>query len=181
VTTKPIPVYWDSCVYIDCIQQEPSRYPELSVILNEAQSGKVILVASALVIAEVVKLKCSSEPLPDQVKRIHEFLENDFIEVKSVDRGIAESAAELCREHSGLKPHDAIHLATAIRWKCQCLQTYDGEKRSPKKTGKYMLDFDGKIGWPALSIHIPKRLLQTQRPLLDTITPDNPENSIPPA
>ena len=56
MTTKPVPVYWDTCVYIACIQREPTRYPVLRHILDEAEAGRVVLVASSLVIAEVTHL-----------------------------------------------------------------------------------------------------------------------------
>jgi predicted nucleic acid-binding protein len=158
MTSKPVPVYWDSCVYIDCIQEEPSRYPELRKVISEAEGGKIVLVASTAVIAEVVKLKQSADPLQQQVAKIHDFFENDYLEFKAVDRSTADDAANLCRLH-GLRPMDAIHVATALRWECRFFQTYDGyaATNATTKTGRpYLLAMDGQIGQPRpLTIELP--------------------------
>ncbi len=162
---KPECIYWDSCVYISCIQQDPARYPVLRAFLGVAESRKIFLVASALVVAEVVKLNCSPEPINKQADLIREFFENDYIEVRSVDRAIAEEAAKICRSHD-IRPPDAVHVATALKFQCTCLQTYDGE--NPKPKGKYLLPLDGKVGWPALKIELPQvHPFQSQRGLFD--------------
>ncbi|MCH7725344.1 MAG: type II toxin-antitoxin system VapC family toxin [Planctomycetes bacterium] len=148
--SDPERIYWDSCVFIDAIQHTPGRYETLKKIVKRAESGQIILVASTMCIAETVKLDQSTNTATQQAKTIREFFENDFISVKSVDRFIAEKAAEIARQH-GLKPPDAIHVATALRWKCSVLHTYDGEQGDPKK----MLAFNGKIGTPPLSIELP--------------------------
>lgn len=77
---------------------------------------------------------------------------NPYIVVKSVDRFTvtAERAAEITRQH-GIKPPDAIHVATAIRWQCECLQTIDGLEGGRKK----LLTFDGKVEVPSLKIEVP--------------------------
>jgi predicted nucleic acid-binding protein len=140
-------VYWDSCVYIDCIQRTPGRWEHLEPVLRQAERGSIVLVASALVIAEVVK--CPEVPIRDDDK-IRDFFENDFIKFRNVDRATAEAAARISREH-GVKPPDAIHVATAIITKCDCLQTFDGMQRG----GKRLLSFNGVIGLPPLKIEIP--------------------------
>jgi predicted nucleic acid-binding protein len=124
----------------------------LKTIVRDAQAGSLVLVASTLVIAEVVKLNGSTEPEKKQAKLIQDFFENDYIEIRTVDRLTAELAVEISREH-GLKPPDAIHVATAILHGCHCLQTYDGENGDSRK----LLAFDGKIGWPFLPIKLPEK------------------------
>jgi predicted nucleic acid-binding protein len=144
---KPTLLYWDSCVFISAIQQTAERYPTLKAILDLAATEKVIIVTSALTIAEVIKLDVDNAA-PDQLATdaamIRCFFENDFIAVRNVDRLIAERAGEFVRKHT-IKPPDAIHLATAAFSKCSCLQTYD----------RPLLRLDGQIGWPALSIKTP--------------------------
>ena len=54
--SEPRRVYWDSCVYIDCIQRHPERHAVLDLIIEQAKGGEIVLVASALVLAEVSKL-----------------------------------------------------------------------------------------------------------------------------
>jgi predicted nucleic acid-binding protein len=122
-----------------------------------AERGEIVFVASTLVIAEVTKIKDASTTAAQQSKLIREFFENPYIQVRSVDRLIAEEAQEISRKY-GLQPSDSIHVATALRYKCQCLQTYDGEQGNPKK----MLAFNGKIGTPALLIELPQLPAQQQ-------------------
>jgi predicted nucleic acid-binding protein len=152
-TNEPIRVYWDSCLYIACIQKERGRYPVLKAIIKMAEEGDIELVASTLVIAEVVKLKGLTISMARQAKKIREFFENPYIKVRALDRATAEDAAEIVRKF-GLKPEDSVHIATALATKCRCLQTYDGEKGGPGK----MLAFDKKIGTPPLSIVLPTAL-----------------------
>jgi predicted nucleic acid-binding protein len=143
-------IYWDSCVFISCIERTPSRYSILKTIIRDAEEGSLVLVASTLVIAEVTKLNGSTELEKKQAQLIQDFFENDYIEIRALDRLTAEQAAEISRKY-GLKPPDAIHVATAIRHGCSCLQTYDGEQGCQGK----LLAFDNKIGWPALAIRLP--------------------------
>jgi predicted nucleic acid-binding protein len=152
-TNDPTRIYWDSCLYIACIQKEQKRFPTLRAIMKMAEEGKVVLIASTLVIAEVVKLNASSQAASKQAKKIRDFFENEYIKVRALDRATAENAAEISRKH-GLKPMDAVHIATAIATKCHCLQTYDGEQGDPKK----MLAFNGKIGTPPLTIQLPVKI-----------------------
>lgn len=151
MTTEPVRIYWDSCVYISCIQETADRIATLRRLVQAAKDGEIVFVASAMVIAEVVKIdKDSPATFADQAKKIREFFENDYIKVREVDRRTAEDAQAISRKF-GLKPPDAIHVATALRWKCRSLQTYDGEKGEAKK----LLAFDGLIGVPALKIELP--------------------------
>ncbi len=150
---EPLRVYWDSCVYIDCIQRDPDQHAILDSIIKQATSGEIVLVASALVLAEVSKLKDPSATIEEETKRILRFFENDFIKVRNVTRSIAEHAAEITRLHS-IKPSDAIHVATALAGKCISLQTYDGVQG---RRGK-LIALDGKIGNPALRIEVPREV-----------------------
>jgi predicted nucleic acid-binding protein len=151
MATEPIPIYWDSCVYISCIEGTPGRVVVLREILRLAENRSIVFVASALVIAEVARLKNSTDQIGEQARKIREFFENDYIAVRGVDRKTAELAAEIGRD-TGLSGPDCVHIATAIRCKCRSLQTYDGETGGAKK----MLAFNGKIGTPPLTIEIPQ-------------------------
>ena len=148
---KPIPIYWDSCVYIDCIQQTPGRHDVLDDIIEKAKNNRIILVASALVIAEVTTLKESGLEIAEQAQKIRDFFENDFISVRGVTRRVAEEAADLGRKYS-IKPADAVHVVTALHGNCASLQTFDGTSSRRRK----LLALDGKIGNPPLAIELPQ-------------------------
>jgi predicted nucleic acid-binding protein len=150
--SEPRRIYWDSCLYISCIERTPGRCTVLDAIIEAAKARDVVLVASALVLAEVVKIRddFGATATEEESKLIASFFENDFISVRALDRKTAEDAREISRQF-GLKPPDAIHVATACRFKCECLQTYDGEDKNPRK----LLAFNDRIGTPRLRIELP--------------------------
>lgn len=160
-------IYWDSCVFIDCIQETADRIKILESIVEAAKSGEVRILTSTLAIAEVVRCEPDRALSKDDADKIKAFFENDFISVRQLDRETAELAADISRQY-GLKPPDAIHVATAIKHKCQVLNTYDG--RNKKKKGK-LLKYDGQIGVPPLKIQEPQQRSAPpkQRTLLDAL------------
>ncbi len=60
----------------------------------------------------------------DKARILNNFFRRSFLRVLNVDRAIAERAQRLVWE-SNIKPKDAIHVATALRYKCQMLETFD--------------------------------------------------------
>lgn len=149
-TKVPVRIYWDSCVYISCIQETPSRISTLKKIIQQAEDGEIVLITSTFILAEVVKIKDCPLTSDEQSDKIKDFFDNEYIKVRDLDRKTASMANEIARAHS-ISPADAVHLATALRWQCDSFQTYDGEKGGPTK----LLAFDGKIGKPPLKIEIP--------------------------
>ena len=132
-------ICWDSCVIIELLQQTPGRIEVLREIVSSARNQKISLVVSALAIAEVNK--CDNA---DEKKAIDAFFAEPFVHVRNVDRLIATKAAELSKNF-GIKPPDAIHVATAIDRKCKELQTYDGcgVVRRRKHLLSHDKEFDG--------------------------------------
>jgi hypothetical protein len=45
--------YWDSVTFLGWLSAEPDKAPDCKPILEAAEAGKVVLVTSALTIAEV--------------------------------------------------------------------------------------------------------------------------------
>lgn len=142
---KPRRIYWDSTVYIHRIQQTPDRIDVLNAISDAAEAGSIVFLASTLVLAEVAKTgQIAGKDEEEKVKKLADLWENEFFVIQGVDRAIALKAAEYVRNF-GLKPSDAIHVATALALGANELQTYD----------EGVLSRDGRIGHPALSIKKP--------------------------
>ena len=152
--TATVRLCWDSCVIIDLLQQTPDRYPVLRAILADAEEGHTAIVVSALARAELVK-----EEGPCTHDAIDRFFSSDCVHIRNVDRFIATHAASIAERH-GIKPPDAIHVATAIRHRCRSLQTYDGSGSKPRK--HHLLIHDKKIGSPALRIELPRTYKQRE-------------------
>jgi predicted nucleic acid-binding protein len=79
--------------------------------------------------AEVFKKKGDGTPrLTDEENgKLLKYLESDYLVFVEVDRAIAEEANRLCRRYRDAKlaPCDAIHIASALRAKCDALLTWD--------------------------------------------------------
>ena len=119
-------VYWDSDVFIDLIEQTPSRIQRIQPIVTAAERGSIVIVTSALTMAEVVKLK-NLGLLDEQTEQVvTDFFENDYISIRNVDRFVAERARPIVRKCC-VKPPDAIQIATAILMEVEVMYTFDAK------------------------------------------------------
>jgi hypothetical protein len=100
--------------------------------LEAAEDGKVLIVTSALTIAEVLAIK-GAQPIPVQNrKKVEAFFRNDYVVVRNITRHIAEDARSYVWDF-GVKPKDALHVATAIDADLELLNTFD--EALQKKSG----------------------------------------------
>jgi predicted nucleic acid-binding protein len=128
---KPRHVYWDANVFLALFQKgdTPDRAHQRkhSILwLEAARSGRILIVTSALTLAEARRGE-NEPPLPGaEHATIRAFFKHSYIVVLPVDRPTAELAADY-GERFNLKPRDAIHLATAVRAKVNTLFAWDGD------------------------------------------------------
>jgi len=118
--------YWDAAAFIAWLKPEPDRKPACEGWLNLAQQGKVLIVTSTMTLVEVVKLDHTDILLlgPEVAATIEGFFRHSWISLRSVDPEIGEKARGLIWDHD-LRVRDAIHIATALRYKVPFLDTYD--------------------------------------------------------
>ena len=124
--------YFDSSVFLAWIKKEVvngvNRRTPADHILTLAENGNITIITSTLTLAEVHKLRSGDRtPVKDNeslLKAFERYLENDWIRLVDVDRSIGEEANAFCVQY-GLYPNDAIHLACAIRAKCDFLLAWD--------------------------------------------------------
>ena len=134
-------IYVDSSVYLDLIMKndEPSpgsaspRGHDAFVLFKAIEAGLARLASSPLIEAEVM---CNGQT--DQAKeRIRVLLKTWFQSPNTVwtdiDRTLSRAADELMKKHRNdalpgkkMGPADALHLAAAVRLKCDSLMTQDG-------------------------------------------------------
>ncbi len=134
-------VYWDSCVFIALIQEEPGRIEHCRSVMQAATDGKLVIMTSALTIAEVIR--GGGEPPIDQERdeEIAAFFRNEYFLIVNVDRLVAERARIMARLHS-LHVRDSIHIASALLSDVNVMHTYD----------KRLLGLNGRFDNPPMAI-----------------------------
>ena len=123
---KKIVRYWDSDCFLGWFKQETDKFKACKDIIDHAESGKIIIVHSAITLTEVIRLK-KRTPLPkDKELMIVEFFERNYLRLIEVDRQIANYARQLIWDHN-LQPKDSIHVATAILRNIPVLNAFDDD------------------------------------------------------
>lgn len=148
---NPKLIYWDSDVFISRLQMWPGRVDTLRQFTEAAERNEINLVISTFSLAEIAKVPgLNGDPVKDkpltevELAKISAYFENDYIIIRPLTIDIAEMAREYVCKH-GLKPPDAVHVATAIYWNVPLLHSYDD--KLCKRTGL--------IGSPPLVIENP--------------------------
>ena len=127
----------DSCVVIDILQRDSAKNPWIMYLLRDADSGKVRLQASALAACEVTHVAGR----PDARKGIIDFFRRPDIDVFPVDIVVADYVREVIDLSEGLKPADAIHVASAALHGADVLLTRDAGGGRQRKS---VLSLDGR-------------------------------------
>ena len=136
--------YWDSNAFLGWLNDEKDKVGKCEGVLAAAEDGRIEIVTSAITLTEVIRLK-GEKPIPKEKEQtIRDFFEQPWILIREVDRFVAEDARQLIWAH-GVKPKDAIHLATALRLKLSTFDTFDGD----------LIALSGRLGNPRLTIGHP--------------------------
>ena len=126
------------------MQDEADKVESCRQVLAAAEDGKVLIVTSALTIAEVLALRGRLKIPATERSKVEGFFRNEYIVVRNITRRISEAARTYVWDY-GVDPKDALHVATAIDAGIQTLNTFD----------KGLIKKSGKIGNPALLIAHP--------------------------
>lgn len=157
-------IYWDSCVFIAWLQDEPQPQEVMDGIADvvaAVDSDKVILVTSTVTLTEV--LDCTLTPLA--AKQFEDLFKRPNVQQISLDHRIAKLSQQIrsyYHNQAGTKvwTADAQHLATAIMMNCDEFHTLDGFKRDKKVSRLLSLGNVVAGGYP-LKICIPPASPQT--------------------
>lgn len=125
--------YWDSDVFLAFVNGEQERVPDITALLAEADRGTLEIVTSTFSVAEVAfatEEKTDGTLDQEAEHRIDSLWRPPSpVRMAEFHIGIAEQARSLMRrgiQHGwGLKPGDAIHLATAVDLAVDVLHTYN--------------------------------------------------------
>ena len=135
---------WDASTIIRYLAGSKDAKPDVPRIIDDAVGGETEIVVSAIAECEVAKLEGYDDATAE--RRIADFFNRPYILRATVDPFVSRETRRLVRER-GLKPPDAIYLATAIRLQVPLLETYDSK----------LLGLDGEEGSPTVAIRKPQR------------------------
>jgi predicted nucleic acid-binding protein len=117
--------YWDSSIFVSLVTGEADRIAALQGILDDARRGEIEIVTSTFTLAEVRRHKGEPTLTHEQYKLVSAYFEHEFITLVALDREIGNRAAVL-GEKFGLKPADAVQLASALRARAHVFHAWDG-------------------------------------------------------
>jgi len=137
--------YWDSDCFLGWLLAEKGKEEHCREVLTAAEDGKVQIVTSALTIAEVLALRGRQRIPATDREKVEAFFRSEYIVVRNITRRVSEAARSYVWDH-GVKPKDALHVATAIDAGLPLLNTFD----------KPLIKKSGKLGDPPLVIAVPK-------------------------
>lgn len=154
MANNPEKVYWDSVSYLNYLKGDHPRHSDLQMVIDDWKSGAVTMVTSALTITEVlyVKIEDSSARMlidrsrEEDLRQLFEPPPQQFLTIVELNRWIAMGARELVWNY-GVRPKDAIHVASALQARVPMLHTFD----------RGLIDLSGTLGGnPTLRIEEPQ-------------------------
>ncbi|NOZ32818.1 MAG: type II toxin-antitoxin system VapC family toxin [Alphaproteobacteria bacterium] len=138
-------IYWDSDCFLGHFQAEDGKAQKCDGVLQKARRGEVLIVTSALTLAEVLWMRGGPRLPKEKAELVQKFFRRSYIRVYNVTRKISEVAQILVWDN-GIKPKDAIHVATAVHLGADALETFD----------RILIAKSGTIGKPLLLIREPQ-------------------------
>jgi predicted nucleic acid-binding protein len=127
-------IYWDADIFMSYVEDHPDRAPLIDLLLGDARAGKLELITSVITVAEVgyaASERLAGALSADVLQKIDGlWAVGGPVRVVEVYPLIASRARNLIREGvprgwTGLRAHDAIHLATAQQLHADEIHTYD--------------------------------------------------------
>jgi predicted nucleic acid-binding protein len=148
-------IYWDTDCFLGHLQGEVGKAEKCDGVLERAERGDVLIVTSALTIAEVLWMRGGPRLPKDKAEIVQKFFRKSYIRVVNVSRKVA-MAAQMHVWEDDIKPKDAIHVATAVAFGVNALETFDAG----------LIGKSGKVGAPLLLIREPQAAAQARMPLV---------------
>jgi predicted nucleic acid-binding protein len=116
--------YWDANAFLGLLNGETDKSSYCEAVIQQAQQGHVLIITSALTLAEVLFIKGQVKLDPAKRQKVETFFRAEYISVRNLTRAVSELARDVVWD-SGIKPKDAIHVATAVFYKIPKLHTFD--------------------------------------------------------
>lgn len=144
IMAKRTRVYWDSCTWLAIINEEravfkgegkptENRFAMCQNIIDRASKDEYEVVVSAFTLSEVCK---SNDAKTENQSKLPFFLDHEYVLMVVLDKDVGLKSQSLQTSGLvGLKPADAVHIASAQRANAVEFHTFD----------KRLLNLDGQI------------------------------------
>ena len=136
--------YWDSACFLAWLQDEVGRADLCRDVFALAERGEVEIVTSTLTLSEVLHLRPKDAIPAERRAAVESLFNRPHIQTMMLTRRLAERSREVVWGH-GVRPKDAIHVASALAAKAAVLNTFDGP----------LIGKSGQVGTPPLLIKEP--------------------------
>ena len=136
--------YWDSNRFLGWLLAEDDKVDLCKQILDVAERNETEIVTSALTMAEVLCLRNNPPIHAANREEVIAFFKRRYIVIRSITRRVAEESRTLVWNH-GIKPKDALHVASAISAGLKLFNTFDVD----------LISKSGTIGGSSLVIEKP--------------------------
>ena len=149
-------IYWDTDCFLGHLQAEVGKAEKCDGVLERAERGDVLIITSALTIAEVLWMRGGPRIPKEKAEKVQKFFRRSYIRVVNVSRKVAMAAQTHVWEDD-IRPKDAIHVATALAFGVNALETFDSG----------LICKSGKVGIPLLLIREPQAAEQARMNLVE--------------
>lgn len=151
VKKDKIVAYWDSSLFIKWLKEE-DRWQEVDAVLQKARNDEMLIVTSALTLAEVVKIDAERKIPKKEREKVVALFDEPMIEKISITPITGVLARDLVWEHN-IDPKDALHVAAAFERRVPVFHCYDGRlKKRGEKSVLNLFDFEMSFMEPLDSI-----------------------------
>ena len=123
---RPARRYWDSDCFLGWLAEEADKVDACRQVLDIAERGDIQIVTSALTLSEVLLMRGRSAVPASRRATVRGFFGRSYIVVVPIGREIAERSQDLVWDH-GIRPKDALHVASAISTGLTLFNTFDNE------------------------------------------------------
>ncbi len=142
-------IYWDSCCFIAWLCKKNNRTKEEMAGLDEVASdfmkGNCIIMTSSIYKTEVLAKG-------EEIKKLNNFTKRKNFQSVQVSDGIVDRSQKIREHYNWMSTPDALHLATAIIYKADVFQTFDGATGSSHSK---LLKINGEAAIESLRIVVP--------------------------
>lgn len=119
-------VYWDANVFLALLNEDKpiDEMDGCNAVWTAAQKGRLLIVTSTWINAEVIYMKGSPKLDPKKRPRVNNFFRHPFILQRPLTRQISELARDVVWD-TAVKPKDAVHIATSAFHGVEIFHTFD--------------------------------------------------------